>query len=131
MKQIILSLALTLISVSLFSQETIKLNAKQLEVLHYNDNISEDYKKDVDSSFLIIISDTSVVLTSTYPRYNKVEYKITETIFSDNETKILRCKTQLGREIITTYHDAQESHNCSWVVIDYTDSEYRYKCDKN
>lgn len=131
MKQIILSLALTLISVSLFSQETIKLNAKQLEVLHYNDNISEDYKKDVDSSFLIIISDTNVVLTSNYPKYSNVEYKIIETIYSDSETKILRCETQLGREIMATYHNAQELYNCSWVVIEYTDSEYRYKCVKN
>ena len=131
MKQIILSLVLTLISVSLFSQETIKLNAKQLEVLHYNDNISEDYKKDVDSSFLIIISDTNVVLTSNYPKYSNVEYKIIETIYSDSETKILRCETQLGREIMVTYHNAQELYNCSWVVIEYTDSEYRYKCVKN
>jgi len=131
MKQIILLLALALMSVSSFSQETIKLNAKQLEVLHYNDNISEDYKKDVDSSFLIIISDTNVVLTSNYPKYSNVEYKITETIYSDSETKILRCETQLGREIMTTYHNAQELYNCSWVVIEYTDSEYRYKCVKN
>ena len=131
MKQIILSLALSLMSVSSFSQETIKLNAKQHEVLHYNDNISEDYKKDVDSSFLIIISDTNVVLTSNYPMYSTVELRITETIYSDSETKILRCETQLGREIMATYHNAQELYNCFWVVIEYTDSEYRYKCVKN
>ena len=131
MKQIFLSLVLILTSVSVFSQETIKVTPTKLEVTSYDEKSPFNYSKEVDSSFLITISDTNVVLTTEYPKVSKVEYKITETIYFDENIRVLRCKTSSLRDLIASYSDAREEYNCVWVVIDFIDAEYKYKCNKN
>lgn len=131
MKQIFLSLILILTSVSVFSQETIKVTPTQIEVTSYDEKSPFNYSKEIDSSFMITISDTNVVLTTEYPKFSKVEYKITETIHYDKNIRVLRCETSSGRELITAYSDAREEYNCIWVVIDFIDTEYKYKCIKN
>ena len=131
MKQVFLSLVLILTSVSVFSQETIKVTPTKLEVTSYDEKSPFNYSKEVDSSFLITISDTNVVLTTEYPKVSKVEYKITKTIYFDENIRVLRCKTSSGRELIASYSDAREEYNCVWVVIDFIDAEYKYKCNKN
>jgi hypothetical protein len=131
MKQVFLSLVLILTSVSVFSQETIKVTPIKLEVTSYDEKSPFNYSKEVDSSFLITISDTNVVLTTEYPKVSKVEYKITETIYFDENIRVLRCKTSSGRELIASYSDSREEYNCVWVVIDFIDAEYKYKCNKN
>lgn len=133
MKKTKLTLLLLLQVITSFSQESLNLRAEKLDIVKYaNDSATVSTKK-LGDSFFISINDTSVVLQNTNTTFNrnaKVEYKVTEVIFSYENEKLLRCVTPSNQELVIRYIDDLELYGGTWVFVFFESSDYNYKCSK-
>jgi hypothetical protein len=126
MKTLLLLVLLLFFSYS-FSQKNIVLKPKELYTTYYDSVSVVKDKKNLDTTFLIEITDTSVILSTLYPRKSVVTYKITEEIFSSVDVKILKCKTSENKELTICYYDVTKEFDFIWVTINFIEVDFAYK----